>query len=927
MGNHRRVLLAAFLSGCAGLVYELLWIRRLGEVFGHSTLATGAVTAAFMLGLAAGGAAANFLLGRARGRALELYAAAELALALFGAVSGAWLSWAEVMAFDHLGALAGPQGAGLAWLPVFLVALGPPAFLMGLTLPVLASLAPGFPRPESALAQLYGVNTLGAAAGCALAGLWLPPVIGVTALLRLAAVLNLAAAALAWRSRAEGAAPAPAPAAARAPASVLALSFATGAAALLCELAWLRSLCLLEGSSIHTTAGVLLFVLLGLGAGAILARALNRKPGWEAWAWVQLGVAAAVWAGLASFGPLFYLEVRAWPWLTSGFAARLAIHLLFTASLTALPCVLMGWSLPWLWSAAGAPSAGPFLAANTAGAVLGSLGAAFVILPAWGPERALEAGVVLSTLAACAAAFKGRKRGAPLACAAALAAALILRPSWDRNLLSSGVYLQGKAFKSVGSYGELVRRVNRSARLLYYADGLSSTVTVKDYPDGRRALQVNGKTDASSLLDMLTQSLLGYVPLALRPGAKTALVVGLGSGVTAGALARSPRLEALDVVEIEPRVADAAAFFAEENGGVLSDPRVTVIAADARHFLRAPGRNYDLIVSEPSNPWISGIAGLYTVEHLRQAARRLAPRGVLCQWFHSYHMSERDFRMVLETFAAVFPRVMLFRGGDTSDYLLLGTLDEWGTVDEASFAAFLAGAPAAREDLARYHLESPAALLGGAFVLEGKDWRGYSRGAPLNTDERPLLEFSAPASLHRSEEMTIYGELAGRRTSEMPAVLELPLTARNTARAASGALAVDDLPRAALLLSESLRRDPDDLGARLDSARLMIKMGRVDEGRERLAALSRRKPGWAEPLFHLAGLATVTGDFDAAEAWYRKGLAVDPENAKGWLNLGGLELRKGDRAKAAEAFSRGKKAKTSDAWTRRKLAAAQGLIE
>lgn len=906
------------LSGCAGLIYEILWIRQLTEVFGHTTLAVSVVTAAFMAGLALGGAAADSLVAGGGGRLLRIYALCEAALAVFG-----WFSRDILRRLEPFASAS----VGIGWFPIVLLALGPPTFLMGLTLPLLVAHGSDQDFSDQVLGHFYGFNTLGAALGCLLGGLWLPPRIGITATLRLAAGLNAAAMAAALLAEEKQIAPDPRTnAVTRGPSLlVLLLAFISGLAAFLCEVAWFRCLQLLMGSSIHTISLILFCLLSGIALGGIFYRRFAARLGGVAgWVWIELALGLALWAGLASYERLFFLEASWSAWIQSTLTSRLLAHALFGIILIGPAAVFMGLSLPCLWAAfshggAGRAEIGSFYCANTAGSVAGSLLGAFVLLPAYGPERTLTAALLLNVGMAALVALGYResgKRVLPAAMAGLIVVMALLRPAWDKNLISSGLFVTGLGYSGVSGLKELRERL-KPARLRYYADGISATVSVKEYPDGKRSLQVNGKTDASSNLDLLTQMLLGYVPLMLRWNASDVLVIGLGSGVTAGTLGLSPAVKSIEVVEIEPRVREAAAFFSVENHGVLSDPRLSLVTADARHHLRVGARRYDIIVSEPSNPWISGIASLYTREHFFNVREHLSSKGVFCQWFHSYSMSEKDFRMVLETFSAVFPEVMLFRGGSTSDYLLLGSMAPW-SADRRSIEEAVSGTAAIGDDLSRFRLAGALPLLGGSYVLEGADWRRYSQGAPFNTDDRPLLEFSASRNLYRNEEMAIYRSLENARGSELPSFLRQgrKLEAGLLAEIGAASLSLRDFPRAYRLLDEAVRRNPTDPRANLDFARLLDRIGFQRESERRLLSTAAKTPRFSEAFFYLGDLYARRGEAEKAIPWFQRGLSLEPDNSRANLSLGTLYLRLGKIKDARAVFERGLRSPRMDEQTR-----------
>ena len=941
--DRSRLVLCAVLSGCAGLVYEALWTRRLTEAFGHTTLAVATAAAAFMVGLAIGSLAADPLARRYPGGPLKMYALAEAAIGLFGWFSRGWLALIERWASSGRGIADLASANGAAWFGIFLAALAPATVLMGLTLPLLVMSYSAAERSAGdGFGRVYGWNTLGGALGCLLAGIVLPPWIGIGGSLRVAAALNGAAAAVAVgiaprrRETAEAAKNAM-------PAGFLVLSFLSGGVGMVCEIAWFRLLQLLLGSSTQTISLILVVIVLGLGLGSLCYRAacVRRAPDAGGWAWLQLLLAASLLAGLFGFDRLAYVGASILADPRFSYGTRLLIQGCFCAAIALPATVIMGLSLAWLFGWASgdraASEVGVFYGANAAGCVVGSALTAFYLLPAWGMERTLRAAALLTVLTAGAVALRAfRRSGASrrqAGLAAGLAASIVLLPkALEPAILSSGVFLYGPNFAQSRTFREF-REQALSEPLLFYADGLSATVTVKE-GTGSRHLQINGKTDASTGTDRLTQLVIGYAPLMLNPLADRVLVIGLGTGMTAQALAQSARVHAVKIVELEPRVAEAAAFFDADNGGLLRDPRVSLVFEDARRFLSADGDAYDIITAEPSNPWVSGVASLYTRESFLKARRRLTAHGVFCQWMHAYRMSEDDFRSVLATFASVFPHVLLFRAGSTFDYLLIGSNEGWpGT---AAASALVDESPALRGGLARLQLQdssrdssrsaAPFDLLAGEFALGDQAFRRYAAGAALNTDDRPILEFSAPKHLFASDQEQIYASVESARNEEFPGEIfpdKVTLDAKTVQTVvAAASLSLQDLPRALRLLRAAFERDPADSRAESDYARALIRAGRPDDAETILLAVVARNPRFAPAYFHLADLHAMRGEIPKALSWAERGLRLDPKDPRANISVGSLYLGVGKKDAARRAFERALKVRPLDEPTRRRLEAS-----
>ncbi|MCB9777504.1 MAG: hypothetical protein H6742_02975 [Alphaproteobacteria bacterium] len=708
-GTHDRAAALAgllALSGAAALLCEVVWLRRLSLAFGSTGLALTLTLSVYMGGLGLGG----WLGGRRRWRAAPGgYGRLELAAA----------AWAAAM--PVVIGLVEPIGAAVPGVPGSVLAavltLGPPAVLHGATLPA-ASAAVG---SGDQAGRLYAANTTGAVAGVLLGPLLLLPLLGVRGTELAAAGLGATAGVLALlqaRDRRETTETTPAAGGATVPAPLLVAAAAAGFASLALEVAWSRLGSLLLGGSIYAVSTVLAVFLLGTAAGAALGRRLGPR---------------AVAPALAALGLLAVAGAVAWRVLPHGlgllFAAGgegalgLGGALLVALAMGGAP-VASGVVFTGALASAddGARGAGRVLAANTLGSVLGAGLAGLVGLPLLG-LRGLVAAVGLGAVLLAASLPSPAPRSRRLAMAAATLALVLLAPRWDPALYSVGLYLR------LGDFADLSpRAVERFAhggfRLLSYEDGVSATVAVgESLRTGNRWLAINGKVDASTGDDMPTQELSGRLPVEIfrahRDRAPSVLVVGLASGVTARA-ALDAGAASLTVVELEPAVVRAAAAFSAVNGDLLHDPRVTVVVADARSWLRrrppdAPP--FDVIISEPSNPWITGVSNLFTQEYWLAARGALAEGGVFCQWVQLYALPPDAMRGLVATFLTVFPGPSLYETIPGADALLI------------------TGAPP--DDLALLPTLRPGHL------------RALSARGRLNTDDQPWIELEAPRWLHR----------------------------------------------------------------------------------------------------------------------------------------------------------------------------------
>jgi spermidine synthase len=866
-----------FLSGATGLVYEVLWIRMLGLVFGHTVFAVTTVLTAFMAGLGLG----SWVFGRVadrQARPLRVYGLLEIGVGLFCLLVPLLLPWVELV----YRALARSLGLSffafsLAQFVLVLVVFLPPTTLMGATLPILSRL---FATEAGTLGRrvglLYALNTLGAVVGCGLAGYVLLPALGMRATLTLAAAVNLVLGVLIVLADRRLSAPAPAadaPAADATPAgeppslaaTVVAAALAVaGAASMIYEVAWVRALSLVIGSSTYAFTAMLVAFLLGLALGsALFSRLFGARPlGPAAFGALQLGVGLTALGILPLFDRLPDVVVGALSVsLSPSFVLVVEVALAVAAML--VPTVLIGAGFPCAVQAAARGPAriggdvGRLYALNTLGAIVGTVVAGFALVPMAGAQGAVKIAILLNVVLGVGLLLASRRTLAPwqalagLALAAIVVAGLVRVPAWDRAIMASGASVYTRQYQRFAGHGG-VARAAADTRLLFYRDGLTATVSV--HREGPTTfLRVNGKTDASNGVDMHMQLMLGHLPMLLHPDARSAMVVGLGSGVTVGAVAAHP-VTRVDVVEIEPAVVEAAAFFQRENRDALRDHRVHLAIGDARNVLLASDRRWDVIVSEPSNPWIGGVATLFSAEFYALARSRLAPGGVMVQWIDGYGMRPEDFKMIVRTFSTAFPAATLWHGHGIADFLLVGAAEP-RPLDLARVQAAWEASPALREDFARLGFRTSSAFLAD-FLLAEPDVARLTLGADVNTDDLLPLEFSAPKSLHRDTAALNYRMVRAFRTRDLPLLAGTGSAGLDTAagrHAVGAALLRKGLATEAVAhLDRALALDPAHGPALLDLGRAQLGLELPMRAVETLQAAARQDPRSAEPHALLA---------------------------------------------------------------------------
>jgi spermidine synthase len=909
-------------SGAAALVYESLWMRSFGLIFGGTTSAVAMVLAVFMGGLTLGSALAA---RRPAAQPLRAYARVELAIgaaALFTLPLLRALPWAYGVLVARTGLTGALEHLGIAALAALV--LLPPTILLGATVPLAVEfLARAGTDVRAGFGRLYLLNTLGGAVGVALAPFVLVPALGVRGTLVTAAATSLLVGGVARRWSLETGPLPPAeaepveaePEASREPppGQVLgpALAFASGAATFGVEVLWTRSYALVIGSSVYAFNVMLLAVLLGIAIGSAVytkVRSRVRRPVRAVGLlFVVAGLAAL--AGQWTIGRLPIAYLAALSALPVSFAAHQAAGLALCLA-TMLPVTLaLGLTFPLLLhlvrpGAVGAQKAsGRLYAWNTAGAIGGALAADLMLVKHLGlqPPYLAFAGLLLAGGAwalSVAAGWRPLARGAAFVGTAAAAVALVpVWTPWDPVLVTSGVHWYGLEWAHrLDSPLRLAAWLREQRTLLFYREGAEAVVAVAAPSGGsRRFLSINGKTDAGSgFEDVVQQRFIAHVPMLLHPAPRRALVVGWGSGATAASAALYP-LQSLECVEIEPATWEAAPFFADLNGRLKDDPRFRLAFRDARsHILRAPG-SYDVVVSEPSNAWISGVSNLFTREFHEAALSRLAPGGLFAQWFHYYSLEPADVRVEVATFLSVFPHVSLWLAPPVgpevgvknlaADLLLVGSREpqrlDWPRLARA-FAD-----PGVGGDLRATGVFADAPTFVATWTMgrpEIERWvedrRAFPSGMPLNTDDHPHLEFVGP-----------------RRNVVGPA---------RAAALAAGLYA--EMVRAGGDVREVLSGAPAGGAAEAELLRALAERYFAAVQPERVAraldAAVAANPGDARAWESLGGFALDRRNFRRAEEAHRALVRLEPENAPAWLRLGATLARQEKWGEAREAIAR-----------------------
>jgi spermidine synthase len=749
-------------SGAAALIYQIVWFQWLTLSIGASALSLGVLLATFLGGMCIGSLSLPRFVA-AQAEPLRVYAWLELGVGACGVATlvliplsgGLYTEWA---------------GTGLAGVLLrFVVAalsLLPATILMGATLPAVANWVQAQPHGVAWLGFCYAANIGGAVIGSLAAGFYLLRVYDVYVATFVAVALNvgtglvslrLAARARRGSAAAPAAPPSPSPAA---PWSIVIVTALSGMTALSAEVLWTRHLSLLLGGTVYTFALILAVFLLGLGFGSAGGAALGRRVSPRlALGACQLSLCAAMaWAAYVIARSLPY-----WPLdVTLPAAAEVALQLdvLRTAWAVVPAALLWGASFPLALAAAASPGSEPrrlvgrLYAANTVGAIVGALLTTFVLVVAVGSQRAQQLAMLVAAgggLWLLLGAVRGSARRA-VGVTALAAVALAL------------VYAVPQLPPAFVAYGRFLPTRGADANVVYVGEGLTASIAVTQEPSGILTYHNAGKTQASTYpQDLRLQRMLGHLSTLVPDEPKAVLVIGLGAGITAGAVSIDPAVERVIVAEIEPLVPQVAAkYFAAPNFGVVTNPKVEIHADDGRHYLATTGETFDAITSDPLDPWVKGAANLYTREFWRLCKERLNDGGVVTVFLQLYESTDAAVQSEIATFFDVFPQGALFANlveGQGYDAVLFARAGDTPIdVERVTRRLDSAGyAPVARS-LRDVGFDSALDLL-GTYAGQATDMQVWLNDAAINTDRSLRLQYLAAQGLNSYRAGQIFSAL------------------------------------------------------------------------------------------------------------------------------------------------------------------------
>lgn len=954
------VLVCFFLSGLTGLIYQVLWTKMIIKIIGSSPFAVSIILTVFMSGLGIG----SFLAGRIIDRTanasklVQVYGLLELAVSAYA------------MAIPLLINLMRPLYAiiynqlfhhfvlyNLITFVGCFVLLSIPVICMGATLPVLCRFyVTSLSSLGTHTGRLYGLNTIGAAFGAFICGFWLINILGIWGSLTCAVVINATIGVVclfagllikslptaaqskpisSGNTAAENIGPSletsQPPLAAKAAIVIFAVS---GFCAMSYEVIWTRLIGLIAAPTTYSFTIVLVSFITGLALGSMLFGFLADRVKNPLWLLFGSQIAAALLALLVSqllgnsqifFAKLIYVS-------QADFVLMSALKAAVLFAFIIPPTICLGATFPLVGKiytrslASIGKSIGSIYAVNTIGAVLGSFCAGFVLIPLLGKEKSLSLiiGIQLCTSLIFAAVLARDKMNVQKAISLVLAFAGLLLcfylPQWNRFLLAGGkyhrfeeiqTYLQSGGWLDTLLRGSKVQSWLKHKELVYYGDGIGGFTTVfkgaDPFGNTEFTLANSGKVDASSRGDMPTQTLLAHFPMLFHKNPRTVMVLGLASGITAGEVLYYP-IERLDVIDISRQVVQASSCFRPWNNDVLANPNTNLIIQDGRAHLNLTNQKYDVIISEPSNPWMAGLADLFTRDFFTQVRDRLNPDGIFNQWLHSYQMNWSTFALICRTFADVFPNNLLVwtdYSKTSGDFMLIG----FNGSGKLSLDNTMQKIPCISQSK-NVKLTDPKILYP---LILSEDIKKLVGDGPINTDNHPRLEFDAPKAMY-SDDPAIYESVESKKfiSDETKNIIDQVLPDVNSQIDITAYLfslytpflKMVDLDKAtpaqkerffSLVENYSANNVIDFTAVKDDQLRHRCLNIQIESLKNRLD----RVPDKSVTYFQLAILYGENGLSNEAVLNYRNALESNPDLVEAHTNLGVLLMRQGKADEAA----------------------------
>ena len=898
MNPHSRfwIFIFFFISGFTGLIYEVVWTRLLTRVMGNTHYSVATVLTIFMAGLALG----SYLGGRwidRKNNPLVLYAALEAIIGIYCLLIPSMIEWASPL-FQWV-FLTQQESYTQASMYRFLICgliLLFPTSCMGATLPVLSKhISRGSIFVSRDVGILYSLNTFGAVFGALSSAFLFMRLFGVLNTIWISAALNIGIALVVyillcprivkggeeWGTKKEeiklNTHTIPV---------LIAFGF-SGLCALTYQIAWNRILSLLLGSSIYAFSLILATFILGLALGTItFSHKVNKlKDPFKIFGILQIGIGISALMIIPQFGNVPFFNRWVYQNWNMEFASIQGSVFLIVFILLVIPTFLMGGQFPVVIRLIASKldvlghSVGKVYASNTIGTIIGSFLAGFVLIPWIGVQNTIFFAVALNLLIGITLLMISS--GISLNMKIYILPAILIgcfflgrsMEPWDKSIISSGSYMPYR----IGDLSEAEAKTNK---VLFYKEGTHTTVTTELSVSGNIFLRVNGKTDASLAMDMRTQILSGYLPMLLHRKPESALVIGQGSGITLGAVEQFP-VKSVDLVEISSAVIDGSRFFEPFNHNALSDKRLSLIVADGRNHVALTDQKYDVIISEPSNPWISGVGALFTAEFFELIKQRLNSNGIACIWVHT-NMSPISFKSVARTFAETFEHVTMWESIVGDDYLLIGSDSKLKLSYDKTDK--LLSDEIQGKDLHKIGVYNVRDLM-SLMIMSDDQILQFSQEAPIHTDDNSLLEFNAPRYIYKDERDVLVRQLTPFVKID-PSFLEFnQIGETSRLRILKD---IEEIERFESQVSEIKRRS--DIDRLQGQAKEASEIGDAARAIDIYGQILKREPENVLAWLNMGNVLKGLERFSASEIAYKRTLEINPFYLFGNIALAQLYL-------------------------------------
>ena len=769
------IYLLFFATGAVGLIYQIVWFKYLSLFLGNTTYAQMIVLASFLGGLAAG----NYFIGKKVDNSknpVRFYALLELAIGFYCLL---YPISSDVLGniFFSVASNLNVESENIIFIVLRLIfssaLLFIPTFAMGGTLPVLSKFfVDKVSTAQKKVGWLYFLNSMGAVFGVILAGFFLIEKFGLDLTIYSAAVVNIGLGLIALliskytnlskiesdneveisnRNKDEVITP-------KIVKLVIISAGVSGMAALLYEMVWVRLLINFLGSSTYAFSIMLAAFIAGIAVGSFIVskKFINKFNRIKLLIFSQTAIAVGIVFSLFIYErlPYYLWIIGSWFEKTdTTFNIYLSIEFIISFVIMFIPTIFMGITLPTIVDIVANSdnkigfSVGKVFAVNTLGTVIGVFLTTLVLLPLFGIQGSFQIGIVLNLLVAIVLLqyydpiWAVHKNTISVSYLLLFVLYILFSPAWNLTTMNSGVFRE--LSEPPPETYEDFENFYSDRKVLYYKEGSNANVAVVEkISDKHRLLIINGKIDATNRSDMVTQVMVGQIPMMLHENPKDVFVLGFGSGATLGSVLHHS-IENLTCVEISTEVIEAAEFFEDANNNCLEDPRLKVVHEDAHTYLNLTKDKYDVIILEPSNPWIAGIGNIFSKEYFQLCYDKLKEDGMVIQWLQIYETSDEVVQLVLNTFSSVFPHAQIWRGV-SNDLIFVGSKKEI-TLNENEFNRKF-NIEGVKLNLERIGIKSPFTFL-SAQLLSDKGTYLLAREEPTNSEKHPVLEFLAPRAL------------------------------------------------------------------------------------------------------------------------------------------------------------------------------------